>query len=438
MSSPAKMLSVLDLLDAETSRITPSQVQESLNLTRATAYRYLKTLTDAGLLARFGGFYVLGPRAIEMDYLIRHNDPLVQASERILASVSAAHDCDLQLIGLSGNHILVTSHVRCDRGVPVSYGRGRTMPVQRGAGGRMILAMLPPQRQRAVVAGALGLAAAKLDPTEWAQQRETLTATRRQGFTISQGELDPGNVGVAVPILHEALGDPAALVMIMPQKRFALADESRIVDLLRNTATQIVAALDGAATDPAPPPAPRSPLGKRLIGLDPDLAGATEAQRKVVDMILSGPRGTLASPFLAMLDSPPLTAVIQEVGATIRYRSTLSDALREIAILATAGAVPCGYEWNYHAPIARAAGVTETIIDATRPGARGATISGSEGIIITLCREIIAQAIASPETLATAVDEIGRTGATEAIAIAGYYALLANFIRSAGYDQAFE
>jgi 4-carboxymuconolactone decarboxylase len=138
-----------------------------------------------------------------------------------------------------------------------------------------------------------------------------------------------------------------------------------------------------------------------------------------------------------MLDAPHLATVIQQVGATIRFGSTLSDSLREIAILATAGAVPCGYEWNYHAPIAEAAGVSAAVIAATRPGARAAAIGGPEGIVITLCREVVAQALASPETLAAAVDLIGRTGASEAIAIAGYYALLANFIRSAGYDQPF-
>lgn len=174
-----------------------------------------------------------------------------------------------------------------------------------------------------------------------------------------------------------------------------------------------------------------------LIGLAADLAGASEAQRRVVDLIVSGPRGAVPSPFLAMLDSPDLAEVIQEVGATIRFRSTLSDALREIAILATAGAMPCGYEWNFHAPIAVAAGVAPEVIAATLPGADAAAISSAEGTVIALCREIAADHIATPTTLARSIKEIGRTGTTEVIAIAGYYALLANFIRTGGHDQPF-
>jgi 4-carboxymuconolactone decarboxylase len=173
------------------------------------------------------------------------------------------------------------------------------------------------------------------------------------------------------------------------------------------------------------------------IGLAADLAGASADQRRVVDLIASGPRGAVPSPFLAMLDSPDLAEVIQAVGATIRFRSTLPDALRKIAILTTAGAMPCGYEWNFHAPIAVAAGVAPAVIAATRPGADAASISGAEGTIIALCREIAADHVASSVTLARAIDQIGRTGTTEVIAIAGYYALLANFIRTAGHDQPF-
>src|SRR5690348_11883176 len=88
------------------------------------------------------------------------------------------------------------------------------------------------------------------------------------------------------------------------------------------------------------------------IGIGPSLDGIGDEQRRVYEKILHGPRGSVPSPFLAMLDVPDLADAIQEVGARIRYSGNLSDADRELAILATAAAVGCGYEWHYHAPIA--------------------------------------------------------------------------------------
>ena len=174
------------------------------------------------------------------------------------------------------------------------------------------------------------------------------------------------------------------------------------------------------------------------IGLPADLAGATADQHRVIELIASGPRGSVPSPFLAMLDAPALAEAIQSVGAVIRYGSTLPDALRELAILTAAVAVNCGYEWNHHVPIALAAGVSLAELEALQKG-EGIDALGEPGAsVIALCREVIANGEASPEVLAGVVDKLGRTGATEVVAIAGYYPLLANFIKSAGFDQEFQ
>lgn len=173
------------------------------------------------------------------------------------------------------------------------------------------------------------------------------------------------------------------------------------------------------------------------IGLAEDLAGATEEQRRVAALIAAGPRGSVPSPFLAMLDSPPLAEAIQAVGATIRYGSTLPDPLRELAILATAVAIDCGYEWNQHAPIALAAGVSPEALEAVRKGEGARVLAEPEASVVALCGEIVANGRASPPSLAKIGGLLGRTAATEIVAIAGYYPLLANFIKSGGFDEPF-
>ncbi len=174
------------------------------------------------------------------------------------------------------------------------------------------------------------------------------------------------------------------------------------------------------------------------IGLGADLAGADAEQRRVVDLIKSGPRGNVPKPFLAMLDAPGLAEAIQSVGATIRYGSTLPDDLRELAILTAAARADCGYEWNHHLPIGKAAGLEPAAIAAARGGAAGKAPRAQQAAVISLCLEAFAGGKASSGTLAAAIDELGRTGATEVVAIAGYYPLLAGFIRTAGFDENFE
>lgn len=170
------------------------------------------------------------------------------------------------------------------------------------------------------------------------------------------------------------------------------------------------------------------------IGLDRNLTGASPEQREAFDVIARGPRGSVPSPFLAMLDAPGLTDCIQKVGAFIRYESSLSAAHRELAILATAGAVGCNYEWNYHAPIARDVGTPEDAITATlgRRDTRG--LQEPWGTIIDLVRQTALEHRTPASMLDRALDAFGRRGATELIAIAGYYSLLANFILIGGHE----
>lgn len=51
MSTPDRMLSILDLFRDDTTAAFQEDVMAHLECSRATAYRYLKSLTESGLLA---------------------------------------------------------------------------------------------------------------------------------------------------------------------------------------------------------------------------------------------------------------------------------------------------------------------------------------------------------------------------------------------------
>lgn len=175
----------------------------------------------------------------------------------------------------------------------------------------------------------------------------------------------------------------------------------------------------------------------RLIGVGGDTSLMSAEQKALFDKIASGPRGGVPVPFLAMMDQPRLAEAIQAVGAEIRFASSLSDAQRELAILTTASSVGCGYEWNYHCPLARKAGISDETIDAARGQPEIADIDEMHRLIIEMCRSIVREHSATTELMRDSVACVGREGTMELIAIAGYYSLLANFIKAAGMDEPF-
>jgi 4-carboxymuconolactone decarboxylase len=171
-----------------------------------------------------------------------------------------------------------------------------------------------------------------------------------------------------------------------------------------------------------------------LIGArDPETM--TSEQRRVYDAIASGPRKGVPLPFLAMLDSPQLVNAIQAVGATLRFSGVISDELREVAILATAAAVGSGYEWDYHARIARNLGLSQTAIDATIAPQNASALDEPVRLTIALCRAAVLERRIPQDLLQDLVTHLGRSVATEIVAIAGYYPMLALYLSAGGLDH---
>ena len=74
-SSLARMLGVLDLFSEQRLHWSAEDIGEALGVSLPTSYRYLKTLSDAGLLQRRpDAQFTLGPRIVEFDRQIRLRD----------------------------------------------------------------------------------------------------------------------------------------------------------------------------------------------------------------------------------------------------------------------------------------------------------------------------------------------------------------------------
>ncbi len=160
----------------------------------------------------------------------------------------------------------------------------------------------------------------------------------------------------------------------------------------------------------------------------------TASQREVHNAIASGPRKDVPWPFLAMLDAPAIAHSIQAVGSAIRFDACCPLELREVATLATAAAFGSGYEWDYHVAIARKCGIAEHVI-AHAAGKGAGDVDPAIACVIRLCREAVLQRNIPQAALNDVLAHHGREIASEIVAIAGYYQMLALFLSAADLDR---
>lgn len=135
-------------------------------------------------------------------------------------------------------------------------------------------------------------------------------------------------------------------------------------------------------------------------------------------------------PFVDLLASPELMTRVSALGEYLRYRSALPPRLSELAILITAAHWRQQFEWDIHAPVALTAGVAPSVLDAIWQGDRPLELEEDADALYDLCTALQRDRRVPQPIRARAEAVFGEQGVVDAIAICGYYALLAMVLNS--------
>jgi len=164
------------------------------------------------------------------------------------------------------------------------------------------------------------------------------------------------------------------------------------------------------------PPSPRLPAV--------DMAKLTAEQQVLVEAIKSGPRGRFSNdgPFAVYLHAPKFGQLAQQLGAHMRFGTSLPPRLSELVILFTAQYWKAQYEWAAHAVIAAKRGVKEATIRDLQAGRSPKSAPRDEMAVYSFANELYAKRRVSDATYARAHKLIGDAGVVELVGILGYYA----------------
>jgi 4-carboxymuconolactone decarboxylase len=150
----------------------------------------------------------------------------------------------------------------------------------------------------------------------------------------------------------------------------------------------------------------------------------TPAQRKVLDDVTSGPRGTLVGPLRAAIHRPELADVWQRFGALLRFGTSLPPHLSELAILVTARRWNSQLEWHIHAEAARKAGIAGAVIEDLCHGRAPLLPQPDEAEIYAFARELQLYGQVADDTYDRVLTRWGTVGAVELTALIGYYTMV--------------
>ena len=220
MMGPDRTILLLKLFTLDRPAWTVEAAAAALGVSVSSAYRYVAALTEAGLLtSAASGQYILGPAIIQYDRQIQLTDPLLRAAKPAMTELLpfAPDGSTVILCQIFRDAVLCVHQVtRAPSGARFSYERGRPMPLFRGATSKIILAHLPSRNlRRLYAANQAEIAEADLGQS-WEAFREAMASMRKRGHAVTRGEVDPGHIGIAAPILDDSSRVLGSLSFVTP------------------------------------------------------------------------------------------------------------------------------------------------------------------------------------------------------------------------------
>jgi DNA-binding IclR family transcriptional regulator len=239
------MLAILGLFSDAKVEINPEEVAGLLKCSRATAYRYLKALSDAGVLAAVGsGELVLGPKVIELERLIRRNDPLLTTARPVMESLNARLGANVMLCSYYGNQVLLADAIWCTTENRHDYERGRPMSMFLGAMAKVILANVSPYQRRSLMLNHQGEIKKAGLGDDWAEFNANMHRIRKERVCVTRAEVVSNLVGVAAPVFAPDRRVVGSLTLALPTERWELGHEQdSLRDAVINAASNVTDAL---------------------------------------------------------------------------------------------------------------------------------------------------------------------------------------------------
>jgi DNA-binding IclR family transcriptional regulator len=246
MSTLSKTLALLDFFGPNSLQVTMETFVKRTGLSKATVYRHVRDLCDAGLLTRVAsGSYSLGPRIIELDWMMRQYDPILIAGRELIHELAQETRLAVFSSVLYDGRIINTYIAEPSETFAFNFGRGQPLPLFCGAQSKVLVAYQTGRRLRKLFQEKIvGNPDNPFHDWSWRDFSRAAKKIRKDGYCITNDELTEGLTGIAAPILQPDGKEAAAsLCVVGNNDKFNLLRRESVVERVVEAARRIAANL---------------------------------------------------------------------------------------------------------------------------------------------------------------------------------------------------
>lgn len=219
VQSLARGLAVIRVFDADHPQLNLSEVARRAAIPPAAARRFLRTLEALGYVRADGRSFSLTPRVLELGFSYLSALSLPEVVQPHLERLSREVDESASAAVLSGADIVYVARVPTRRIMTVGITIGTSFPAYATSMGRVLLAALPGEERRALLASAEPRALTERTLTDPEALDAELDRVAEQGWALVDGELEAGLRSLAAPVHGRDGGVVAAVNVSMSATR---------------------------------------------------------------------------------------------------------------------------------------------------------------------------------------------------------------------------
>lgn len=244
MTTLAKGLAVLGSFDKERPTMTLSQAAQTAGLSRATARRILRTLTQLGYVIQKGRDFALSSGILKLGYAYLATQNWIEQASGLMRQLSEEFHESCSAAILDGTEIVYVARIPAGRIISGTIAVGTRLPAFHTALGRIQLGFLDSaelwRRLKALRVDAFTPSTITDPQALFDRVRED----HAQGFAIVDEELERGLRSIAVPIVDRN-GQAVAALNLSTHSTRTTRNEMRNAFLpdLRSAAERISASI---------------------------------------------------------------------------------------------------------------------------------------------------------------------------------------------------
>jgi DNA-binding IclR family transcriptional regulator len=236
-----RVLALMLAFSADNNTLTARQLADHTGIALPSVYRYLALLRETGLLAGDErGSYRLSARLIGLARAAEAAESIIEQAGPVMRDLAERTGETVILVRLIGTAAVCVHCVPSAQRLRISYEPGATLPIDRGASARVLLAGLPPQARQDYLASL-----AERDAPAAARLLERIAQAARAGWAVSEEEIHPG-VWAASAAVVQGKRTVAALTVPSPLVRAPAAQQHQLLDQVIKAAKAVSGELRAA------------------------------------------------------------------------------------------------------------------------------------------------------------------------------------------------